>query len=318
MNLSTSPSVSARHLRLERGHPLRREERIEHAPVLGVLGPVEIDRRERPLAAHRRALRARPQHIGAAGHLDHVLHPRQRDGAVGPAVHRTLRHHLRVGALRIGQAEQPQLLGTEDLRGVDAGHDRLLFCALTNTRKLPRTRAWIMFAPSRRRAIVSIQPRSKITPRTALGAAARVLLACAIGCGGVDPAAVPTDHVVVRVRAQDTAWSGDYVLPRQPHPLEVPTGRQVHVPLGAEVELRLESRDYICLFAMPQQNVRDFAAPGLPTTVKFHADRLGEFDFRGDELCGLPHTEKTRGRFIVEAPAAFQEWVHEQSKKATR
>lgn len=145
-----------------------------------------------------------------------------------------------------------------------------------------------------------------------------IVLYFTAACGGVESGRVPVDRVVVRVRAQDTAWSASYLLAREQHTLEIPTGRQVHIPFGAEVELRLESRDYICLFAMPQQNVRDFAAPGLPHTVTFHADRLGEFDFRGDELCGLPHTDKTRGRFIVEQPVVFQAWVHEQSKKAQR
>ena len=30
---------------------------------------------------------------------------------------------------------------------------------------------------------------------------------------------------------------------------------------------------------------------------------------RGDELCGLPHTDKTRGLLVVEDAAAFRAWV---------
>lgn len=139
---------------------------------------------------------------------------------------------------------------------------------------------------------------------------------CASGCGrgGAD---VPTDAVEVRVRAQDTAWSAYYVLRSDAGVREVSTGREVHLPRGAEVDLILESRDYICLFAMPEQHLRDFAAPGVGGKFHFRAEQAGGYEFRGDELCGLPHTEKTRGRFVIEEPARFQDWVH-QREKASR
>jgi cytochrome c oxidase subunit 2 len=148
----------------------------------------------------------------------------------------------------------------------------------------------------------------------ALGLAAHLL-----GCGGIPSAEVPVDAVAIRVRAQDTAWSASLVLAWPAGGTrEVSVGREVHLPLGAEVELSLESRDYICVFAMPGLGLRDFAAPGLASRFHFRAAASGSYEFRGDELCGRPHTEKTRGRFIIESPAAFQEWVHQQSKKAFR
>ena len=122
---------------------------------------------------------------------------------------------------------------------------------------------------------------------------------------------VPIDAVQVRVRAQDTAWSADYLFPTAPGAVRsVATGREVHLPLGANVELSLSSRDFICLFAMPGLQLRDFAAPGVSGRFEFRAERAGSYEFRGDEMCGLPHTEKTRGRFVIEEPAfPFNEGV---------
>jgi len=145
-----------------------------------------------------------------------------------------------------------------------------------------------------------------------------IVLSAVAACGGLERGSIPVDAVHVRIRAQDTAWSGSYLFTQAGRSIEVPSGREIHLPLGAEVSLALESRDYICLFAMPGLSVRDFAAPGIATEVHFHTDRVGSYEFRGDELCGLPHGEETRGRFIVEEPAAFQSWVHQQSKKANR
>jgi cytochrome c oxidase subunit II len=94
----------------------------------------------------------------------------------------------------------------------------------------------------------------------------------------------------------------------------VPTGREVHVPLGAEVRLTLTSRDYISDFTLPQLGLRDFAAPDLPSEFRFRADRAGRYDVRGDELCGRPHSERTRGVLVVEDAASFRAWIRKQSQ----
>lgn len=142
--------------------------------------------------------------------------------------------------------------------------------------------------------------------------AIELLSLCAAACSGCGPdALVRDDRVVVRVAAQDTSWSASYLLEGADGGTEavVPSGREVHVPLGAEVALELQSRDFICLFAMPGLKLRDFAAPGLPGALRFRAESKGSFELRGDELCGLPHTDKTRGRLVVEEPAAFRAWL---------
>jgi cytochrome c oxidase subunit II len=113
----------------------------------------------------------------------------------------------------------------------------------------------------------------------------------------------PTDRVAVGIVAADTSWSASYL------PENLPTGRDVHVPLGAEVSLALSSRDFVALFSVPSLGLRDFASPGLPGTLRFRADREGSYELRADELCGQPHGEKTRGRILVEEPAAFWSWI---------
>lgn len=151
--------------------------------------------------------------------------------------------------------------------------------------------------------------------RLALGLAA---LAALGGCGAGAGPPVPVAAVELQILAQDTAWSASYALAGPDGAALVPTGREVHLPLGAEVELALSSREFICLFSMPGLGFRDFAAPGLPAKFHFHADKIGSYDFRSDELCGRPHTDKARGRFIVENPSAFRAWVHEQMRKAKK
>ncbi len=131
----------------------------------------------------------------------------------------------------------------------------------------------------------------------------------AAACNGGDDA-VRTDAVEVRITAQDTSWSASYLIAgHDAGTVELQSGREVHLPLGAQVGLELKSRDYICVFAAPDLGLRDFAAPGLLGNFHFRAGRKGSFELRGDEMCGLPHTDKTRGRLVVEEPAAFRAWL---------
>ena len=120
--------------------------------------------------------------------------------------------------------------------------------------------------------------------------------------------AVSVDAVNVRLVAEDTTWRAAYLTGQH----ELPTGREVHVPIGADVHLVLTSRTYISDFRLPALGLRDFAAPELPSEFRFRAARAGRYDVRGDELCGRPHTEKTRGWLVVEDAASFRAWIRKQ------
>ena len=147
--------------------------------------------------------------------------------------------------------------------------------------------------------------------RTSVGCVLLLVLALS-GCRARP--VVRVDQIDVRLVAQDTSWHASYILDRSSRATEVPTGREVHVPLGADVRLALSSRDYISDFSVPDLGLRDFAAPDLPSEFRFRADRDGRYDVRGDELCGLPHTDRTRGTLIVEDAASFRAWVHERTE----
>src|SRR5438034_490049 len=126
--------------------------------------------------------------------------------------------------------------------------------------------------------------------------------------------AVRADFVDIRFVAHDTSWHASYVIQESKRTTEVPTGREVHVPLGADVRLALSSRDYISDFRLPELGLRDFAAPDLPSEFRFRADRAGRYLLRGDELCGLPHTDRTRGTLIVEDAASYRAWVQKRTE----
>ncbi len=153
-------------------------------------------------------------------------------------------------------------------------------------------------------------------PRRRIRVLATVCLAA--GLAACAPATlVPTDSVEVRMVAHAAAWQASYLVARPDGAAtEIPTGREVHVPIGAEVRFALQSLDYISDFTLPGLGLRDFCAPGLPSEIRFTANQPGRFALRGDQLCGLPHTEKSRGWLVVEDAAAFRLWVARRARGA--
>ena len=141
------------------------------------------------------------------------------------------------------------------------------------------------------------------------------MLAAVDGCAGDVP--VRTDIVDVHMVAQARSWRASYVVADSDRgSIDVPTGREVHVPLGAGVHLTLASHEYVSTFTVPDLDIRRFAAPRRPSKLTFFADRVGRYEVRGEEMCGLPHTERARGWLIVEKPQLFQAWMREQISEA--
>ena len=140
-------------------------------------------------------------------------------------------------------------------------------------------------------------------------ACALALLVSSCASGPAVDANVPLDAVSVRVVAQRVTWHAAYYLTRGGVPIEVDTGREIHVPIGASVTVALGGGEFVAELAMPQLGVRDFAAPGLASHIHFRASRAGRFDVRGGEMCGLPHDARADGVLVVEAADAYRAWV---------
>jgi len=170
-----------------------------------------------------------------------------------------------------------------------------------------------MLHPGDMMATVSAVTGAWTLVRGSMCVASVFTVAFALG-GCSTPPTIRVDTVDVRLVAEDTSWHASYVLQQDRRATVVPTGREVHVPLGADVRLALASRDYISDFRVPELGLRDFAAPDLPSEFRFRADRTGSYSVRGDELCGRPHTERARGTLVVEDSESFRAWVRKRKE----
>ncbi len=86
------------------------------------------------------------------------------------------------------------------------------------------------------------------------------------------------------------------------------TSGELHVPVGRPVQLKMEARDVIHAFWVPQFRLKQDVIPGQPTLMSFTPTRAGTYPIVCAELCGLYHGGM-RTNVVVHEPDAFDEWV---------
>jgi cytochrome c oxidase subunit 2 len=106
----------------------------------------------------------------------------------------------------------------------------------------------------------------------------------------------------VHVIGQQFAWHFEY--PREGGV----KSDQLVLPKGRKVEFRINTKDVLHDFWVPQFRLKSDAVPGLTTTVRTTPTRLGTYDVVCAELCGLGHSTM-RQRVHVIPPEAFARWV---------
>jgi cytochrome c oxidase subunit 2 len=93
------------------------------------------------------------------------------------------------------------------------------------------------------------------------------------------------------------------------------TSGELHVKEGQPVELRMEARDVIHAFWVPQFRLKQDVIPGQPTILSFTPTKAGQYPIICAELCG-PYHGGMRSTVVVHEPEAFDDWF-ERNRTAT-
>ena len=122
---------------------------------------------------------------------------------------------------------------------------------------------------------------------------------------------LPKRHLRVNVTAQQFAWSFSY--PKY----KGLTVSQLRLPLNEAVELKMQSKDVIHSFWVPQFRQKQDVVPGITTRLVITPKRLGTFPVVCTELCGEGHA-LMRSEAIVMRPKAFAAWAKGQQQAAAK
>ena len=164
-------------------------------------------------------------------------------------------------------------------------------------------------APAGRARDMRLRRRWRGTVRFA--SLASLLAACS--ASDVEPP-VP-DPFVVRVLGAEYEWRIRYAGADGEFDTsdDVQGSRDLHVPVGANVEVALDSADYIYRFRVPDLGVNEMAVPEIPFTARFVSDAVGTHELLGDQMCGLQH-ESLIGRVVVHSRAGYRDWLEEAAR----
>jgi len=119
--------------------------------------------------------------------------------------------------------------------------------------------------------------------------------------GGIGQAGAAAPALPVEVTAMQFAFIFHY-------PDAGITAGELHVPLGQPVQLRMEARDVIHAFWVPQFRLKQDVIPGQPTLLTFTATKPGSYPIVCAELCG-PYHGGMRSTVVVHEPEAFDDWM---------
>ncbi len=89
---------------------------------------------------------------------------------------------------------------------------------------------------------------------------------------------------------------------------------ELHVPVGKEVSLKMESKDVIHAFWVPQFRLKQDVIPGQPTILNFTPTKSGNFPIICAELCG-PYHGGMRSNVIVDEQEDFDIWFNQNAKE---
>ena len=94
------------------------------------------------------------------------------------------------------------------------------------------------------------------------------------------------------------------------------TAGELHVPADRPITLRMESKDVIHAFWVPEFRLKQDIIPGQPTQLSFTATRPGRYPIVCAELCG-PYHGGMRSTVVVDEADEWQTWFSSNAKPTT-
>ncbi len=88
---------------------------------------------------------------------------------------------------------------------------------------------------------------------------------------------------------------------------------ELHVPVNKEISVRMESKDVIHAFWIPEFRIKQDIIPGQPTILNFTPTKVGKYPIICAELCG-PYHGGMRASIIVQEESDYQDWFNQNKK----
>ena len=117
------------------------------------------------------------------------------------------------------------------------------------------------------------------------------------------------DALTIAVRGKQWWWQVLYTGSENGQGFE--TANEIHIPVGRDVQIRLESADVIHSFWVPSLAGKQDMVPGRSNILLLRAEKPGVYRGQCAEFCGLQHSHMAL-MIVAEAPASYERWAASQ------
>ena len=124
---------------------------------------------------------------------------------------------------------------------------------------------------------------------------------------------VPNADLTIRVRAQQWWWQ--FIYEDKDPARTFQTANEIHIPVGKDVRVLLDSIDVIHSFWVPSLAGKQDLIPGRENVLTFRADRVGSYRGQCAEFCGLQHSHMAF-LVIAEDEQTYRKWEAAQRSAA--
>jgi cytochrome c oxidase subunit 2 len=123
------------------------------------------------------------------------------------------------------------------------------------------------------------------------------------GMNQADPPPAPSPDLVVT--GHQFWWEAQYPASG------VVTANEIHIPAGKPLSVRLDSKDVLHEFWVPELARKMTTVPGQPNHIWLQADKPGVYIGTCSEFCGAQHAWM-RILVVADEPSKFEEWQRAQ------
>lgn len=108
------------------------------------------------------------------------------------------------------------------------------------------------------------------------------------------------DAMEIQVGAYKWGWNFTYPSGH--------TDSELHMPVGRDINLRLNSADVLHSFWVPELRTKLDVIPGRYNLLPVHAILTGEFQLKCTEYCGTGHSGM-RAKVVIHESGGFEKWI---------
>jgi cytochrome c oxidase subunit II len=162
--------------------------------------------------------------------------------------------------------------------------------------------------PDERRLTTSVTAATAVTVLILFG-----LLFASVATGRAVASLGAADALVIDVTGYQWWWDVTYENPTPS--LRVKTANELHIPVGRQIRIQLQSSDVIHSFWVPNLHGKMDLIPGRQNVIWLQADTPGVYRGQCAEYCGLQHANMAF-TVVAEPSDDFERWLMAQRRPA--